>query len=159
MRRWLLLVLLSAPAVWAQERASLVSKDVKVVGEVRNELVLGVVQLREMAQRRGRADGRGYGGLLLVDLLREAEIRQDARNALRRTYVVARSTDGYVAVFSWGELFNSPVGAGVIIAFERDGQPLRDGEGDIALVSVADERPGVRHVKWLSRIEVRRVME
>jgi DMSO/TMAO reductase YedYZ molybdopterin-dependent catalytic subunit len=70
---------------------------------------------------------------------------------------VATATDGFQAVFSWGELFNTPVGRGVLVAFERDGAPLRDGEGGIALVSLADERPGTRHVKWLERIEVRRV--
>ena len=73
--------------------------------------------------------------------------------------MVATATDGYVAVFSWAELFNTSIGAGVLIAFERDGQPLRDGEGNIALVSLADERPGIRHVKWLSRIEVKRLPE
>ena len=77
----------------------------------------------------------------------------------RRTYVVATASDGYVAIFSWGELLNTPVGAGVLVAFDRDGVPLRDGEGAIALVSLADQRPGARHVKWLSRIEVKRVPE
>ena len=33
------------------------------------------------------------------------------------------------------------------------------GEGAIALVSLVDERVGARHVKWLSRIEVRRIPE
>jgi hypothetical protein len=36
---------------------------------------------------------------------------------------------------------------------------LRDGEGRITLVSLADERSGTRHVKWLSRIDVQRVPE
>jgi hypothetical protein len=36
---------------------------------------------------------------------------------------------------------------------------LQDGEGRIALVSLADEKIGPRHVKWLSRIDVRRVPE
>ena len=44
-----------------------------------------------------------------------------------------------------------------LVAFGRDGQPLRDGEGRIALVSLEDGRPGTRHVKWLSRIEVKRL--
>ena len=92
-------------------------------------------------------------------MLEEADIRRDAKQAVRRTYVVAVASDGYQAVFSWGELFNTPVGAGVLVAYERDGEPLREGEGRIALVSLADERPGTRHVKWLSRIEVRRVPE
>jgi len=62
-------------------------------------------------------------------------------------------------VFSWGELYNSPVGAKVLVAVDREGAPMRDGEGRFALVSLADEKFGPRHVKWLNRIEVRRVEE
>ena len=36
---------------------------------------------------------------------------------------------------------------------------LRDGEGRIALVSTVDNRIGARHVKWLARVDVRRVPE
>ena len=129
------------------------STQVRVAGEVQHELTLRVEELRQRAVVRER----GYGGVRLVDLLKEADVRQDARHALRRTYVVATATDGFQEVFSWGELFNTPVGRGVLVAFERDGAPLRDGEGQITLVSLADERPGTRHVKWLTRIEVRRV--
>ena len=155
MRLWLaaLALFVALPAL-AQ-----VSTRVRVTGEVQRELTLGVDDLRRVASRRTFVQERGYGGLRLVDLLQEADIRQDARHALRRTYIVATATDGFQAVFSWGELFNTPVGRGVIVTFERDGAPLCDGEGSIALVSLADERPGTRHVKWLDRIEARRVSE
>jgi DMSO/TMAO reductase YedYZ molybdopterin-dependent catalytic subunit len=159
-KHWIVLALaLVAGSAGAQERTSLVSNHVRIGGEVRRELTLSVEQLRAIAQRRGVVEAGGYGGMRLTDLLQEADIRQDARNALRRTYVVATATDGYVAVFSWGELFNTPIGLRVLIAFERDGQPLRDGKGTIALISFADERIGARHVKWLSKIEVMRVPE
>jgi DMSO/TMAO reductase YedYZ molybdopterin-dependent catalytic subunit len=160
MRRWLAaLMLVAALPAFAQERASAVSTQVRISGEVQRELTLGVDELRLAASRRSVVQERGYGGIRLTDLLQEADIRQDARHALRRTYIVATATDGFQAVFSWGELFNTPIGRGVIVAYERDGAPLRDGEGRIALVSLADERPGTCHVKWLSRIEVRRVSE
>jgi len=151
--------LLSAATAGAQPRPSSVSTQLSVTGEVRHSLALSVDDLRGIANRRGAAEVGGYGGLRLTDLLEEADIRRDQPRALRRTYVVARATDGYQAVFSWGELFNSPVGPKVLIAIERDGEPLRDGEGRIALVSLADDKIGARHVKWLSRIEVRRVPE
>ena len=61
--------------------------------------------------------------------------------------------------FPWGELFNTSIGRGVIVARDRDGEPLREGEGRFTLVSLADARPGPRHVKWLTRIEVRRIPE
>jgi DMSO/TMAO reductase YedYZ molybdopterin-dependent catalytic subunit len=160
MRAWFAVAAFAmAVAVQAQERASLVTTQVAIAGEVQHEMTLTVDALKEMAQRRGKAEARGYGGVRLTDVLMEADIRQDAQHALRRTYVVAIAADKYAAVFSWGELFNSPLGRGVLIAYERDGQPLRDGEGRIALVSLADERPGTRHVKWLTRIDVRRVAD
>jgi DMSO/TMAO reductase YedYZ molybdopterin-dependent catalytic subunit len=149
MRFWLAALALAV----ALPSLAQVSTRVRVTGEVQHELTLSADELR----RRVVVQERGYGGVRLVDLLGEADIRQDARHALRRTYIVATATDGFQAVFSWGELFNTPVGRGVLVAFERDGAPLRDGEGGIALVSLADERPGTRHVKWLERIEVRRV--
>lgn len=143
----------------AQAGKSLVSTRLEVGGLVRRTLSLSVEDLRALAQRRGEAAAVGYGGIRLPDLLEEADIMQDERHALRRTYVVAIASDGYQALFSWGELFNTPVGKGVLVAFERDAQPLRDGEGRIALVSTADHRIGARHVKWLTRIEVRRIPE
>ena len=72
---------------------------------------------------------------------------------------MATATDGHQAVFSWGELYNSPIGRNVLVAVERDGVPLRDGEGRFALVSTADDKPGPRHVKWLARVDVRQVPE
>jgi DMSO/TMAO reductase YedYZ molybdopterin-dependent catalytic subunit len=150
MKLWLVAATLAASPAFAQ-----VSTRVVLSGEVQHELTLGVAELR----LRTSVQERGYGGVRLVDLLREADIRQDAQHALRRTYVVATATDGFKAVFSWGELFNTPIGRGVIVAYERDGAPLRDGEGRITLVSLGDERPGTRHVKWLERIEVRRLSE
>lgn len=143
----------------AQERGSLVTTRLEVTGEVRRKLSLSVEDLRGLAQRRGQTSAGGYGGIRLTDLLEEADIRRDARHALRRTYVVATASDGYHAVFSWGELFNTPIGRDVLVALERGGSPLQDGEGKIALISLADEKIGPRHVKWLSRIDVRRVPE
>jgi DMSO/TMAO reductase YedYZ molybdopterin-dependent catalytic subunit len=170
-RGWLLVAALAAASLgWAEERVSLVSTRLAVAGEVQRELVLTVDDLRALAERHGGlarcADEtklppqfRGYAGARLVDLLAEADIRRDAPHALRRSYVVATASDGYEVVFSWGELFNTPVGKDVIVAIEREGAPLRDGEGRFALISFADERLGPRHVKWLSRIEVRRLSE
>jgi len=156
-KAWLLMLALASAPVAAQQPESLVSTRLTVAGEVRRELSLTVDGLRALARERGLVEQRGYAGVRLVDLLQQADIRQDARHALRRTYVVASAKDGYVAVFSWGELFNSALGPGVLVVFGRDGEPLRDGEGDIALISLADQRSGARHVKWLSRIDVRRV--
>lgn len=148
----------AAAGAGAQEKSS-VSTQLSVGGEVQHALALSVDALREIGKRREFAKVGPYGGVRLVDLLEEADIRRDVPRALRRTYVVATATDGYQAVFSWGELYNSPIGRGALVAVDRDGVPLRDGEGRFALVSLADDKPGPRHVKWLTRIDVRRVPE
>jgi len=90
-------------------------------------------------------------------VLDTAKLTEAGRNDLRRSIVVATASDGYKAVFSWAELFNTAIGDGVLIVYERDGKPLADDEGRIALVSLKDTRPGPRHVKWLSSIAVERV--
>ena len=73
--------------------------------------------------------------------------------------VLAIASDGYTVVFSWSEIFNSPVGDGILVFFEKDGVPLGDDEGRIALISAKDIRTGPRHVKWLQSIEVRKIAE
>jgi DMSO/TMAO reductase YedYZ molybdopterin-dependent catalytic subunit len=160
-RRAALVVLacLLPAAALAQERPSFVSSQLVVGGEVRHALKLSVEDLRAIGTRREFVKLGAYGGIRLVDLLEEADIRRDSPRALRRTYVVATATDGYQAVFSWGELYNSPIGRGVLVAIERESVPLRDGEGRFALTSQADDKPGPRHVKWLARVEVLRVPE
>jgi len=47
----------------------------------------------------------------------------------------------------------------VLVVYERDGAPLDDSEGRLALVSLKDTRPGPRHVKWLRSIELRTIQE
>ena len=100
-----------------------------------------------------------FTGCLLRDVLNAAKLTESDRHDLRRTIVVATASDGYKAVFSWAELFNTTIGDGVLVVYERDGAPLGDDEGRIALISLKDTRPGPRHVKWLSTIEVMRVPE
>mgnify|MGYP003694664319 CR=1 FL=1 len=79
---------------------------------------------------------------------------------LRRTYVVATASDGYQAVLFLGRAVQHAYRArGPSWYSSAAGLRLQDGEGKIALVSLADEKTGPRHVKWLSRIDVRRVPE
>jgi hypothetical protein len=98
-------------------------------------------------------------GVLLTDILNRAELQAANPRDLRKMVVIAKATDDYKAVFSWAELFNSPLGAGVVVYFEKAGQPLDDAEGRIALVSTQDARTGPRHLRWLTEIEVRQVAD
>src|SRR5208282_2434833 len=97
---------------------------------------------------------RRYTGCLLRDVLAAAKPVESKPHELRRSYVVATASDGYAVVFSWAELFVSPLGDNVFVVYERDGAPLADDEGRIALIVTTDQRP-IRHVKWLQALTLR----
>jgi hypothetical protein len=82
-----------------------------------------------------------------------------ADGAVSEQVIIAGAVDGYQVVFSWPELFNTEVGSGVLVVFERDGQPFADREGRVALVSARDLHTGPRSVKWLARLDVKVLKE
>jgi hypothetical protein len=166
---------LLAPAVIAlatitQTSAQEVTTEIEVVGEVNTRLTLSVEALRSMGVQSARnlpaaasnalaEPYREYSGVLLTQLLDKAGLRSVRKDDWRRLYFVATASDGYKAVFSWGELFNSRIGRGLLVVYERAGKPIDDSEGRIALLSTEDDRMGPRHVRWLKRIEVRRIAD
>lgn len=97
----------------------------------------------------------GYTGVRLRDLLDRAGIADLAHEAQKRTVVVARATDGYAALFSWSELYNSGIGEGVYVLSGCKGLALDDREGRFALFSACDQRSGPRYVRRLAEIELR----
>lgn len=94
-------------------------------------------------------------GVRLSALLDRAALAAADGNDWKAAVVLAGASDGYRVSFSWNELVNSPLGANVLVLFERDGKPLSPQEGLIALVSAGDTRTGPRHVRWLRTLDVR----
>lgn len=149
--------------------AALVTTELRVTGAVKTPLVLGVDALRKLSMQHvgklplvcqtgaevGSLDN--LGGVLLRDVLEQAVLDAPGHNDAKKMVIVATASDGYRVVFSWGEVFNSALGEGIVVVFEKDGRPLGDDSGRIALVSTQDTRTGPRHVKWLRDIEVRRL--
>lgn len=88
------------------------------------------------------------------DVLAAAKPVESKPRELRKSYVVATGSDGYQVVFSWAELFVSPIGDNVYVVYARNDAPLSDDEGRIALIVTTDLRP-VRHVKWLQSLTLR----
>lgn len=62
--------------------------------------------------------------------------------------------DGYRVVFSWQEIFNSPIGEGVMLLIEKNGKPLCAGHGRPDLISSQDYFTGSRYVKGVEKIEI-----
>ncbi len=95
-----------------------------------------------------------YGGVLLRDVLSRV-VPADNNRAARTLVFEAVATDGYRAVFTWGELFNSSAGEQVLVIGAQDGRPLGAEQGPLALRALADLRPGPRHVRNLCGLAVR----
>ena len=94
-----------------------------------------------------------YRGVRLTTLIEDAGLPNDPPGEFKRTVFVAVGHDGYVVTFSWHELFNTPIGEQVIVAYECGGRPLEAADGAPILFSGADILPAPRHVKRLARIE------
>lgn len=148
-----------------------VTESIDVSGIVENQLRLSVDDLRKFPPQQighvqkvsqmGANIGKpeNFKGVLLRYILEKAAIVLRNHSDVKKIAIIATASDDYQVVFSWSEVFNSPAGEGIMVFFERDGKPLGDDEGRIAMVSTKDIRTGWRHVKWLQSIEVRRIVD
>jgi DMSO/TMAO reductase YedYZ molybdopterin-dependent catalytic subunit len=151
------------PAV-AQETSCLELKGSLLKGRAFNRNDLSALPHTEITEtRRVGVDQQQdtllikYRGVLLRDLLNAAAFQEKERYDFRKTIVIAKARDGYIALFTWGELFNTKLGDQVLVITEVDGKSLTEAEGPCVLRSLGDIKPGPRHVKWLSQIEVIKV--
>lgn len=145
------------------------SHALKITGEVKNKGELTVGDLKKMPaqtltdipiiSKHGTTIIKSLKGVLLKDILDKAEIVSKNPGETKRMYVVASATDGYKAIFSWNELFNSPLSAGILVGYEKNQIKLDDSEGEFLLVSAKDFMTGARHVRWLSTVEVRKIAD
>jgi len=158
------LTLLAAPPAAAQPAL------LEIKGEVLQPLALSRADLlglsrRDYAEQRTvTQDGKEavlairYQGVPLRELLDRAGLKPGRRD-IRKAVVLLTAKDGYQASFSWGELYNSALGEGIILILRQGGDELLDTDGLPGLRSLQDLRSGPRHVRWLVRIEVQLPLE
>jgi DMSO/TMAO reductase YedYZ molybdopterin-dependent catalytic subunit len=94
-----------------------------------------------------------YRGVQLRVLLEAAGVRRPGNTDFKRTVFLAHAHDGYAVTFSWHELFNTPVGEHVIVAYECEDRELGVADGLPVLVSGADTVHAPRHMKRLVRVD------
>jgi DMSO/TMAO reductase YedYZ molybdopterin-dependent catalytic subunit len=137
----------------------------EVTGLVNRPQRLTVAELREMAPAEiqnlqmvcesGPHEGRSsYRGVLLTAILDKADIIMREYDSPGWIYITVTSSDGHWVLFSYQELYNSPVGDQAVVVVERNGQPLGEHEGEIAFISANDKIPGPRKMRYLQRIQV-----
>ncbi|MBN4667094.1 molybdopterin-dependent oxidoreductase [Pandoraea nosoerga] len=156
----------ASPCSPASSRPARVSREVIVSGCVKRRhsfdlcalmrlptQLTGPLEVVCLSGRKVRGAG-DYKGVRLTALLDLAQWRLPQARDFTRAYVLAHGADGYAVMFSWHELYNTPVGVGALVVYERDGQPLGDEEGGIGLISTCDLRVALRQVRALERLTV-----
>ena len=140
--------------------------SILVTGRVKQPLVLCMTELCEMDAEEvkdlliicgsGNPKGRisAGRGVLLETVIGKAEVIKDDDNDTKKMFIVASAGDGYKVVFSWQEIFNTPIGGGVMILIEKDGEFLCREDRRLDLISVQDYFTGSRYVKGLETIEL-----
>lgn len=99
-------------------------------------------------------DNTLYAGWSLREVLARVSYAQPADRGARLSLIEAVASDGWRAWFSWGEVFNSPLGDQMLVIQQVNGQTLDSHAGPLALRSLGDTRPGPRHVRQLCALVV-----
>ncbi|BAN28144.1 molybdopterin-dependent oxidoreductase [Caballeronia insecticola] len=139
---------------------------VEIGGAVERPLTLDLAALREFARASIEpfdlvcfSTGRyirpmgSYRGVQVRVLLDAAGVRRPGNTDFKRTVFLAQAHDGYAVTFSWHELFNTAIGAQVIVAYECEDRELGVEDGLPVLVSGADTVHAPRHMKRLVRVD------
>lgn len=163
----LFLVVISVTA-WGQ-KADQATNDFVVTGQVKKEIrftladlemntsktIGDVVITNHLGEPRGTA--KQLTGILVKDLLRDLELKEDSPKRFSEFYLTFVAIDQYKVVYSWNEIFNSPTGDNLFLITSRDGKKIGDMEERILILTPTDFKTGRRHIKGLSKIIVERV--
>jgi len=144
---------------------------ISVTGEVKKSLKINSADLKAMdpfhinlvvlvePKKQGVTDKMislsNYKGVLLRDLLEKAGMKH-VRKFEPGVFIRVKGSGNRQVVFSFGEIFYSSIGRSVLIAYEKDGKPVNEGDGVGELVISTDVRSG-RSITGVREVIVERV--
>ena len=164
----IVLVLIFAISLFANENYK-ISTEIEVSGLVENNIKLDVKELEKMSYFKSgstpvvcmsgetKDNVESYEGVLLRDIVEKAILKVNSRKEYNNIYFKVIATDGYEAIFSYNEVFNTKLGDNIIVFYKKNGNYLEDYQGKIALISIDDIKNGPRHIKWLEKIVVGKI--
>jgi hypothetical protein len=103
-----------------------------------------------------KSEQKALKGVLLKEVLQKVEINHENPRVLSEFYFQCIAADGYLVVYSWNELFNSPTGDSVFLITSKNGTKITDLDESVLMISSKDYKTGRRYVKALTSIEVKR---
>ena len=92
-------------------------------------------------------------GVLLRDILSHSQLNTTP-HLYGQFYFTCIGADGYKVVYSWNELFNTPVGDNVYILMEKNGVKAEKLPESLQMASMLDVKTGRRYLHNLDKIIV-----
>lgn len=96
-------------------------------------------------------------GVRLLDVLKKVTITAASPKLLSQYYFVLKASDGYAAVISWNELYNTELGNTFYLITEADNKPQQNAPENILFIAAKDFKTGRRHIKGLTSIEIKQL--
>lgn len=126
-----------------------------ISGEVTTPLELKVQDLAAMKQVSARVkdrDGKEHElkGVALIELLEKAGVTTGPklRGENLAKYALITAADGYEVLYALAELDPEFTDQVILLATEKDGQPLPAGEGPFRIVTPRDKKPA----RWIREV-------
>jgi hypothetical protein len=161
-------LLLLVSVLYAQHEVP-ATDEFRITGGTKKDLVFHISDIEKYPQveigdipvknRKGEQKSMMHGvkGVLVKTILDSLDIKVDKPKEYGEYYFVFVASDDYKNIYSWSEIFNTEVGNKLYIITEKDGKSMSRMEERILVYSMADINSGLRHLKGLSRIELRRL--
>ena len=141
------------------------TQSLRIYGTVRTERIFSLTDLQKFpvvdlgevntsCSSRKKNIVQGVKGVLLKSVMDSVAFAPEQKQRLNALYLRCVAKDGYTVVFSFGELYNSPVGNQLYLVTAQNGSTATHSENSLLLLSLADIKPGSRNIKWLEAIEV-----
>lgn len=169
MKNLLVLILLYAGAVFAQEAPLKPTHQFTISGQVKTGSVItldslnnyplketGDIKVTDHLGSFKHQDDKPKG-ILLKDVLNHSVLNTSNPKFYSRFYFICVGADGYQVVYSWNELFNTPVGEQVYILLEKNGIKAAQMPESLQMVSMMDFKSGRRYLHNLDKIIVGQV--
>ena len=126
--------------------------SLSVTGEVITPLELKIQDLtsyKQVSQTVKDRDGKQheFKGVALIDLLQKAGVTTGAklRGENLAKYILITAADGYEVIYSLSEVDPEFTDEVILLAIEKDGQPLPAGEGPFRIIAQNDKKPA----RWI----------
>lgn len=169
MKRYITLILVFTSLIAFGQKTNQPTESISITGQVVKELKFTLDDIKEypmvamddviITNYRGQSHSvaKELKGVLVKDLLSDMQLKEEKQKLFSEFYLVFIAKDGYKVVYSWNEIFNSPIGDSLFLITSRDGKSIKDMEERILILTPIDFHTGRRHIKGLQEIVVERV--